>query len=195
MKYPNDYFHIPKWIYFCDIETTGFDYWRNEILTLSISRHDYASLELDDELELTFKPSNLQHFGGSEVHGFSISDTLEFEDKSESTSKLIEFFENTNCEHNVFCCHALWRYNTFFDWAFLLVHMIKFKTEYFLRNHLNKLESTVNYFKHLQKNGLISVENFKLNTLCNHFKIALDHHDAKSDRVACFELYKIARGF
>lgn len=194
MIYPNEYLTKPKWIYFCDHETTGFDYWKNEIITTSISRHDYDSLELDDELELTFKPRNLKYFGGSEVHGFSISDTLEFDDKVESTNKLINFID-TKENHNVFCCHALERFNTFFDWAFLFVHMVKFKREYFLRLKLNKLESTISYFKHLQKNGYVSAENFKLNTLCKQFNIELDHHDAKSDRVACFELYKIARGY
>lgn len=195
MLYPNNYFTQPKWIYFCDHETTGFDYWKNEIITTSFSRHDYESLEMESELKLTFKPKNLKNFGGTEVHGFSISDALQFDDKTESTNKLINWFAEIKTDHNVFCCHALERFNTFFDWAFLLVHMMKYNREFYLRRHINKLESTISYFQKAQKAGFISVDNFKLNTLCDQFGIELKHHDSDSDRIACFELYKIARGF
>lgn len=193
MKYPASYFKEPEVLFVCDHETTGFDPWYNEIITSSIGSYDYKSLELLDEIELKFKPQNLKYYGGVEVHGIPISEAINFPNKADSNREMLDFFIKYKSDHNAFLCHALERYNTYFDWAFLYVQMMKFDKEYLLRRKVNKLESTIDYFKEASKQGKVSLANYKLNTICDLYNVDLNHHDAKSDRVACFEIYKKAR--
>jgi len=193
MKYPVSYFSEPKYLFVCDHETTGFNYWKNEILTTSFGLYNYSTLELLDEIELQFKPSNLRNFGGEEVHGISVSEAITFPEKRESTKKLLDFIEQVDSDHNAFCCHAPYVYGTYFDWAFMFVHFCKYGLEYRLRKKINKLESTTIYLRKLRDEGKIDFDKPKLNEICEMFGIELKHHDAKSDRLACLEIYKKAR--
>lgn len=189
MNYPKIYDREPELIFFCDLETTGFDYWRNEILTISIESRKYNTLDYVDRFSIDFKPHNLEYYGGVDVHGISLSRALNFRPKLQSTNDLFDWLISHQSFHNVFCCHALYRYNTYFDWAFLLAHAAKVNREFQLRKLFNKLESTIDFYKALQDSGKISVDNFKLNHLCDRFGIQLQHHDADSDMEACRDLY------
>lgn len=194
MKYPNNYWKQPKFIFFCDLETTGFDQWRNEILTLSMSCFNYEKLEPQGEIELNFKLQNIEYWGdeAEKIHGITIRDALEFEPKKESTLKLNRFI-NSFGDHNVFCCHASKRKGGYFDWLFLRTHFSKCNLEFDLTRNINKLESTIDFYKYLVKEQKVSVDNYKLNTICETLGVELNHHEAKSDRVACEKIYKYAR--
>ncbi len=146
-------------------------------------------MELIDRFYGEFKPHNLDAYGGEHVHGISLAKALSFPPKMKTTKELFDWIESHDSFHNIFCCHALYKFGTYFDWAFLLVHSAKVKKEFLLRKYFNKLESTIDYYKTLQKEGKISVDNFKLDVLCNTFKIDLKHHDAESDMEACRDLY------
>lgn len=184
--------------FFVDLETTGFDSWRNEILTLSIGALDYHSLEEIDSLELNFKPKNLSFWGkgAEEKHGISISEALYFEDKVSSTNKLINFLEKHSKKGpQILVCHAfdMFSRNNFFDVSMLRVHMVKLNLETRFNRAIRFFESTDSYFREASRNGYVKTPDYKLPTLCQIYNIKLNHHEAKSDRVACQELYKIAR--
>lgn len=50
------------------------------------------------------------------------------------------------------------------------------------------LQSSVTWARALKDAGQLATENAKLDTLCSHYGIHLDHHNAVSDVKACREL-------
>ncbi len=212
-----------------DLETTGFDSWRCEILTLSLSAMDYSTLQRKDSIELTFRPKNLKYWNyidpsriragkipktAEEIHGISLSQALYFDGKESSTFKALDFI-NDYCRGipQILLCHALdmYRSGNLYDVAMLMAHFEKFGLREKLYSNLRFFQSTETYFRAARargyyrqrsdlfstKNGLLEDdqegEDFKLPTLCAHYKIPLIHHQVKSDREACEELYRIAR--
>jgi DNA polymerase III epsilon subunit-like protein len=219
MRYPESYPEIMsrlfKVLIVVDVETTGFDAWRNEIITWSMSAVDYFTLERLGSIELTFQPKNLQYWGkgAEDVHGISVSQALYFEDRKISTNRAIEFIEDyCKGKPNIMVCHAFDKYKTcnLFDINMIKTQFIlEGKRDRFYRN-CRYYQSTETYFRAARSRGyyragggdLFSQVNegeegsdFKLKTLCKHYKIKLDkHHTAQDDREACEELYRIARG-
>ena len=213
-----------------DLETTGFDSWRCEILTLSMSAMDYSTLQRRDSIELTFRPRNLQFWNyidpsriragkkiktAEEVHGISLSQALYFDAKETSTFRALDFI-NDHCRGTpqILLCHALdmYRSGNLFDVAMLMAHFEKLGLREKVYSNLRFFQSTETYFRAARalgyyrartdlfstKGGMLleddpEGEDFKLPTLCAHYKIPLIHHQVKSDREACEELYRIAR--
>lgn len=220
MRYPNSELYSPVMtknfhtIIAVDLETTGLDAWRNEILTWSMSALDYRTLERKDSIELTFRPKNLNFWGaGAEaVHGISISQALYFDDKEVSTNRAIEFISD-HCKGvpQTLICHAFDKYKTLniFDVTMIMGHMEKMGKRAEFYRHLRFFESTETYFREARRRGYYRSggdlftfsendehnegKDFKLDTLCKHYRIPLKHHDARSDREACEQLYRIAR--
>lgn len=231
MRYPASYPKILsdhfQTIFVTDLETTGFDPWRCEILTMSLSALDYLTLERKGSVELTFKPKNLQYWDyiapskkppkkpkkkASEVHGISLSQALYFDDKKKSTGLMMEFFWAFAGDYpQILVCHAfdMYRSGNFLDVAFIMAHLEKMGRRWEFLKYVRFFESTETYFRAARAAGyyrsgfdLFSQptseedqegEDFKLDTLCRHYKIPLEHHNSKSDREACEELYRKAR--
>ena len=237
MKYPADYSPLFedkfKSLIVVDLETTGMDSYRCEILTWSMSVVDYSTLQRKDLIELTFRPKNLQYWNylapdyvesmkkrkkpiktAEDIHGISLSQSLYFDDKVTSTKRGLEFISD-HCQGvpQILVCHAFDNFKTdrFLDVAFIMAHMEKMGLRWELYKHLRFFQSTESYFREARARGyyrkgsadLLSWkegeeveegEDFKLNTLCKHYKIKLQHHNAQSDREACEALYRIARG-
>lgn len=197
MKYPYEYAEIIskqfEILFFVDLETTGLDAMRNEILTASLSVVDYNTLEEIDSIDLKFRPEVLQHWSkeAEAIHGISLPMALSFPEKAESTRKLLEFLSKHRKDGvQPMVCHALNFKGGYFDTNYLAQHFFRTKDDllYFFRRVCGITESTIDYAK-----ALGGFENYKLGTLCKHYSISLDHHDARSDRMACQALYKIFR--
>lgn len=229
MRYPSNYPLIMSekihTLIVVDIETTGLDTWRNEILTWSMSAVDYFTLERKDSIELTFRPKNLQYWDyqvptkskkprkkASEIHGISLSQALYFEDKHSASIRALEFIsKHCNGDPQIMVCHAfdLYRTGNFLDVAFIMIHLEKLGMRWELYKHIRFFESTETYFREARLRGFYRSGNdlfnqvdeddegrdFKLGTLCKHYKITLNnHHTAQDDREACESLYRVARG-
>lgn len=220
MRYPGSELYSPLMkskfhtIMAVDIETTGLDYWRNEILSMSLGAMDYETMEPIASEEFVFRPKNLQYWSveSQRIHKISIAEAIHFEPKAEATRRFMQFFEK-HCKGvpQILVCHAFDKYRTgaFFDVAFIMAHLEKFGLREQLYKQVRFFESTDTYFRGARARGyyrasadifskdgeLQEGKDFKLSTLCKTFKIKLDHHDAKSDREACQALYRIARSF
>lgn len=195
MKYPTDYVEMIekgfKKIFFVDLETTGLDFFRNEILTASVSVCDYETLAEIDAIELKFKPENLQFWSpeAEKVHGIKLQQALDFPENKLSSAELMSFLHLHKCDWvQPLVSHSLNFRGGYFDQFFLSAHFMKQEKEFELRRICGISQSTIDYAKQCLK-----LENYKLSTLASYYKIELNHHDAKSDREACQKLYKIFR--
>lgn len=173
--------------YVFDIETTGTDYFRNEILKISCGIYD-DGIEIDS-LELSIKPQRKQYWQSEaeRVHRISWEQAQGFHSANYCYSELIKFMHFYGMGD--FVCHALW-FGNYFDRAFIEAQMSLLDLTYRYRKNLRtRTISTITLAKQLQKNGFIEVDSFGLEELCKKFGIKLDHHDAKSDREACAQIY------
>lgn len=186
-----------KEIFFVDVETTGFDTTRNEMITLSISCFDIETGAMKNEEEFKFKPLNLKYWTkeAQSKHKITLPMSLQFPDRSKEIIRFLEWIEGESQGSAILCCHAFDMYNkqNYFD-----VNMIKATLSlYGLEARFNKtirfFESTDSIFRALKKDKLWEGTVMKLNVLCKEFNIELDHHNAKSDRVACEKLYYRAK--
>ena len=186
--------HFVKYIHACDIEATGLDPYRNEPIVISLSTHDYQSLDKIDEIELRKKPDNVEWWSeeAQKVHGITLQDAMMYDSTDYVTSTLKQYLEPYGIG-NAFSCHALRYMGYYYDYGFLMCMMAN--EYFFFRQHCSHVISTVDIYKDLVKKGYMHVPNFKLDTLCKFFDIELDHHDAKSDRIAHVELLKKSREF
>jgi len=175
-------------IYFCDIETTGLDIFRNDILSLSIIKCSVVSFSIINQIALKFRP-NFSYWSddAEKIHGITKEQAF---NHGHTIDNLLEYLEPNKCEHGqILCSHSLFR-SYHFDQAFLLQYFtrqgVRFEFfKYFLENR-----STITYAKNTQ----LQVPNYKLNTLCDYFNIELKHHDSESDTFACYQIYKKLKG-
>lgn len=212
-------------LFFVDLESTGLDPWRCEILTLSLSAVDYFTLQRRDSIELTFRPQNKQYWDyiapskstrpmkkASEIHGISLSKALYFDDKIQSSNRMLEFMgDHCGGAPQIMVCHAFDKYRSgnFMDIAFIMAHLEKIGLRWDFYKLVRFFESTDTYFREARRRGYYRAggsdlfnqvaadeegEDFKLPTLCKHYKIKLKkHHHAQDDREGCEALYSVAR--
>jgi len=173
----------------CDLESSGLDFFRNEILSLSCS---YVEDEKElGSIEVTFRPeSKFWDDGAEKVHGISKFAAARFDDRKESSKKFLDFIKSF--PRSPMVCHAL-KMRGLFDAIFLEAHYELMDQRFELYKSFSRYESTLMMMKELHKNGVFQLEKFSLDYLCNQFSIPLVHHDAKSDRLACQQLYWIAQ--
>lgn len=213
MKYPVEYPEITEKrfnsLFFIDLESTGFDYWRNEILTLYVIVADYHSLKIREEKLFKFQIENAKNWGreAERVHGISLSQALYFPPKKEASEELLSLLEKYSFNGpQVLVCHAFdkFRKGDLFDSSMLTWHMEKLGLRFRYQRSVSHHQSTATYFLEAKAKGYYTPALFNnqdeekgvsLSVLCKAFKIPLKHHDPKSDAHACYQLYKIARSF
>ena len=92
---------------FVDVETTGLDYIRNEIVSIS-------SIICDQELNklrkktIKVRPENLHYWSeeSEKIHGFSKDDCLNHTPKNEAIAIFEEFLFEDKIQRMAFVCHA-----------------------------------------------------------------------------------------
>lgn len=177
----------------CDLETTGLDVnlgacW----ITGSFGKLDPVTLQTIDELELKSRPYHWDE-EARRIHRISIHTAREFPEREESLQKLIDWLPKDR--NFAFLCHAKSSYfdskakrqiNAHFDFAMLKSDFL-YQDRYF------------DFYKYFDEKKIIStitiakslgIKDVKLNDLCEYFKIELNHHDARSDRIACEEIFR-----
>ena len=186
-----------KKIFYFDVETTGLNDKRNDIIQLGGLIEINGKIE--DEIELVCQPFNYNTIDAKalEVNKLTVAQIKEFPTPQEAHRKLKKvlekYIDNYTRGHDRFSPAG---FNVGFDVGFLREFFLKNKDTYynsFFDYHLLSVDSLLYLFDY---KGLIKLENYKLATVAKHFGIELDAHNALSDIKATRQVfYKLLEYF
>lgn len=169
-----------------DTETTGFSKINNDLISLSCEIRDF-DWDLHDETTLYAKPTAKKRWSESaeKVHGFSFEQACSFDDPRKTAIKLLHFLKPFKHDRNLpilFVSHDL----NGFDWGFM-------EWLYRWQDLQYSFWKVFNYEYRLSTISMARdqghTEN-KLNVWADRIGFELDHHEAKSDRIACSKVFK-----
>jgi DNA polymerase III epsilon subunit-like protein len=186
-----------------DCETTGIHVTDNEILTLYAIKLT-KNLEVIDQKYFTFKTERWieRYYDAVQIHGITKEACMQFKDKNESLLELINWIG----EKHILVCHSKKQNDKGFfaydgamlNWEMLGANLIwewrkvifsKVISTHCLAQKLNK-SGKLGIAATKKDGGKVARVSLSLNSLCDHFKINLKHHDARSDTEACMQLFK-----
>lgn len=169
---------------FCDIESTGLDPMRNDIIScaLIVSDREYGRL---CDISINIKPLNYGFWSedAEKIHGYNRATTESFQHPFDACIKILNFLKPFKGKYPIrFIYHA----NSPFDWHFMRNMFWKQDMEYSLYKVINwkNLESTM---KMARASGHKKVS---LDVLAAYYGIPLIHHEVQSDVNACFLIHK-----
>lgn len=182
-----------KFLFFVDLETTGFSWNYHDIIQLSgiITDYELNELAVFDQFS---RPQGFHRWsqGAEDHHGIPFHRANKFQDQRKMLIKFMHFLKPYIIEGQTikFVCHA----KNYFDYKFVKETFINQD----LANSFNKAFSKDNYESTIDLaekfKPATGLSNNKLNTVADHFNIELDHHEALSDANACKSIYKRFKG-
>jgi DNA polymerase-3 subunit epsilon len=171
--------------FFVDVETTGFDPIRNDVVSLAMIVTDQDGGTLGTFYE-TCRPNFNKFYDPSaeKIHGFSREQLEKFQAPRELCKKPLWFLNDfrTPDQDELLIYHAL----NYFDWHFLDWIFRKSELEKSLYKMFNQ-NCTLSTIEISRKLG--NEKNNKLNQWAERLGIELDHHNALSDTMACAKIY------
>ncbi len=177
-----------KYLFFCDVETTGFDPIRNDIVSICMAVTDWEH-NLIDVFYDTAKPEFNKFYSedAEKIHGFGRDELSNFQHPRDTLIKLLNFLNKyrTPGKYHVFIYHALRLFDyKFLEWAFRKQYM---HWSFFKMFHSEYSESTIDMAKSMGYQGN------KLNQWAERIDFELEHHNAKSDTLCCVQVHKYLR--
>jgi DNA polymerase-3 subunit epsilon len=183
-----------KILYF-DTETTGTDAVRNDIVQLS------GMIEVDgkivEEFNLRCQPFSFENVQREalEVTGLTLTDLMSYPKPDEMYEQFVDLLQlhvNQYDKNDKFYPAG---YNVRFD--------LEFINQFFKKNKDNYWGSYCNWkaidglpmMHFLEACGHIDLPNYKLGTVCEHFGIQIDAHDALSDIRATKQLLDVLKTY
>jgi len=179
-------------IFWIDIESTGLDFRRHDIIQLSYLIE--INKEIKEEGNFYVQPFNYDTIekAALEVNKLEISQIKTFPEPKEIYNKIKGILEKYIDRYNKNDKFSMAGYNnTNFDVPFLKQFFIKNNDRYFGAFFNYHILDVFPLLFALEYKGLIKLDNFKLITVCKHFGIELKAHDALSDIKATRELFNI----
>ncbi len=176
-------------IHVVDLETTGLDQWRNEILTCAVVTLDNDLKEVSRN-EFKRKPEYPEQWSldAEAVHGITWDESLAFPNSKNFRQDLKEYLQSFGSKA-LFVCHALPMYGglDLIDYQFIFSEFNKVEDHWWLY----KVFPTGNVLSTISrsKKGL-PVKDQKLSTWAEYLGFELNHHEAMSDALACAEVFK-----
>lgn len=172
---------MTKKVFWLDVETTGLDAQKQDIIQLAYM------IEIDGETKmegnLFVQPFSYENISQDalDVHGTTIEQLKSYQKPQQAYTELCNILSRYIDKYDRTDKFQPAGYNTRFDLDFLKQFFIKNNDKYFGSwfNYKTIDPLAVLYF--LDGMGDISLPNYKLGTVCNHFEIAIDAHDALSD--------------
>ena len=177
-----------------DFECNGVEYTSEPLTAYTILERDG---NIHHEQAFTFTFRGKWNKEAASVHGL---DEYVCRNNQDQTEDLINLIRD-NCSHNNVICHALYNQG-YYDSAILhWLFFMHFGSSFEYYKCFNGTISTIELLKEAVLKGSLSpikainkagksYHTYKLDKWCQFFGIDLDHHDAKSDTLACFEIYK-----
>lgn len=175
---------MDKKVLYFDVETTGRNWHLNDITQLGVIIE--VNGEIVDERDIRCQPFNWDNIEDEalQVTGVTKEQLAEFQEPHEAYKEFIEllgkYVDKFDREDKFYPAG----YNVEFDLNFLSSFFRKNKDVY-LGSWINwrKLDPLPLLFA-MEYKGEIKLENYKLETVANHFGIELQAHDAFSDILA-----------
>jgi len=176
-----------------DVETTGLDPKTCCIVQLAALME--VNGEIKDECILLMKPDDSDYVSSTalRVHGLTMEKLATFQPQREGYRDLICMLESYVNKYNRNDKLIFAAYNAHFDDQFL--------RQFFLRN-ANSYYGSYFFWPKIDVQTFVAMEiaynelkleNYKLETVCKHYGIELEAHDALSDIKATRDLYKLIR--
>lgn len=176
-----------KALYF-DVETTGLDPVKNDVIQLAMI------VEVDGlvvgELELKIQPHDYDNIDQAalDVHGITLEEIKTFLPPKEAHKQIVVFWEKFIKKFDKTDKFTPIGYNGRFDLDFLSQFFIKCGDKYFGSWQNWRLVDPLAIIYFLVFLGKLQLPDYKLATLCQHYEIELQAHDALSDIRATREL-------
>lgn len=173
---------------YCDIESTGFDWLRNDICSIAMIVTD-DSLNIKSEFYETVKPDFNKFYSedAEKIHGFSKSELATFQNPKNLCRNILNFLKEFKSDYpQLFISHALRQ----FDYRFIEGLFRKQNMQYDLWKIIRQdyQRSTI------EEARKAKFTDNKLNAWARFLDINLDHHNALSDTRACYEVDKYLLG-
>ena len=180
---------MPNKIFWFDVETSGLSEYKNCILSLA------CIIEIDgkivDKSDYRLRPHKAAEIDPKAlaVNGFTPECIATFPDQFDTFRDLMDTLESHVDKYDKLDKFVLAGYNVPFDERFLrqffLLNGQRYFGSYFTYPKINVPDLLVP----LWLSGELKTPDFKLSTICSHFGIELNAHDAMSDIMATRELY------
>lgn len=169
---------------FCDVETTGLDPVRNDIIACAFILTD-TKYKILEKKASNVKPLNLGFWSedAERIHGITSSIAMTYQHPFDVCIEMLRFLAPYRSDSPIrFIYHA----NGPFDWHFIKWLFMKQELEYSLYKVLNwkNLDSTMRMARQ-KKHKKVS-----LDALAKQFGVPLDHHNAESDVNACMKIHQ-----
>ncbi len=166
---------------FIDIETTGLDYEKGEIIELGVvlTRMKEGSLEVIGELDLKIAPKHIETADAQalRINGYNEADWIFAVSIEEALKAFVEKTEGA-----IFVAH-----NITFDYGFIEANLRRYGIE--SRMHYHKLDTLALAFGILHTND--DIGKLSLRALCEKYGIENKKaHSAFADAYATYEVFK-----
>ena len=169
---------------FIDVETTGFDSIRNQVLTLACYVTD-GNYNILGEHYGEFRPEGKKEIvwseGAEQVHGISYEQAITFPTVAESSASFIGFI--SQFPSLIFVAHNMAYDRRMIKGTISRVDGLHFDLYTRFREHQDTQ-------KLLKRSGLVSGKSLSLGPVCKELGIEHDHHSAKSDAFVLIEIHK-----
>jgi len=180
-----------KKIFWFDVETTGLDPIKHDIVQLAFL------IEIDgrivEDKNMLMQPFNYETIDPQalERQKRTVEEIMAYPDPRKIYLELISILEKYVDRYDKKDKFHNGGYNSKFDMDFLKQYFIKNGDQYFGSWFNYKSIDPLPLLHMLDGLGSVSLENYQLETVCKHFKIPIAAHDALNDIIATRNLAKI----
>jgi len=176
---------------FIDVETTGLNAWHNDIIQIAMLVE--INGDVVEEFESKVRPFNMENCNKQAlaVTGTSEKDLLNYPDPKIVYQKIVDMLGKYVNKFEKSDKFTPIGYNVKFDCEFLSAFFKKNDDRYYGSWFNWKAVDPLYMLYIMDYQKRIALPNYKLATVCQHFAIPIQAHDALSDIKATRELWQV----
>jgi DNA polymerase III epsilon subunit-like protein len=185
-----------EWFYlFIDCESTGLNPGTDCPIVTSMILST-SNLQIIGKLTVRSRPVSVSSWGKEAelIHGITEKEADSFEHPEQSIRRIIEFVGNQRVK---FVCHAFPMYGVLdlFDYQLLLYWFYEYNFDAWFKKTFNDGDILSTIPKNHYWLRMLGLTDQKLDTWARRLNIPLDHHNAESDVLACYKIFKFQQEF